>query len=284
MNGLWIVARLTLRECLRRRVFLVVPVATVGFVGLFALGSHYAFQADGPGGALPLPLDVRVLTGATLIGLSMFVTLFLASALGIFLTFSVIRGDAEQGMIQPLVVRPIARPGLLFGRFIGTSIVCATYAGLLYAICVSITWWIGSWHPEPLLMPALSLIAAVEMVIILSLLGSALLTSLPNGIAMFMLYGAGLLAGLLGQLGRSLDSAALETTGQVASWVLPFEALYQHALHSLTAATQGVTGVIVRLGPLGGADEGGPLLGVWVAFYAVAIMGLCSTLFARRDL
>ncbi|MDQ3986635.1 MAG: hypothetical protein M3280_09080 [Actinomycetota bacterium] len=285
MRGLWIVARQTLQECVRRRVFLVVPVATAGFIGLFSLGSHYAFQArNGPGGLVPLPLDIRVLTGSTLVGLSMFVTLFLASALGIFLTFSAIRGDAEQGMIQPLIVRPIARPGLLFGRFIGTSIVCATYAAFLYAASVTITWTIGSWRPEPLLPPALALLGAVEIVIVLSLLGSAFLTALPNGIAMFMLYGAGLLAGLLSQLGRTLGSSALETTGRVASWLLPFEALYQHGLYSLTATTRGVTGVVVRLGPLGGAEEGGPLLTLWVALYFVLIMGISLTVFAKRDL
>src|SRR5919106_1570334 len=129
MSSIWMIAKLVLRECLRRRVFLVVPIATVGFLALYGLGNHYAFESvrnrANVGGGF---VDAQVLAGATLVGLSMFMTLFLASALAIFLTFSTIRGDAEQGLLQPVVVRPVGRSELLFGRFVGTSLVSAVYA------------------------------------------------------------------------------------------------------------------------------------------------------------
>ncbi|MFN2388808.1 MAG: hypothetical protein ABR575_04280, partial [Actinomycetota bacterium] len=44
MSAAWIIAAHTFRECRRRRVFLIVPVAAVAFVGLFTLGAHYAFR------------------------------------------------------------------------------------------------------------------------------------------------------------------------------------------------------------------------------------------------
>jgi Cu-processing system permease protein len=286
VNAVWTIARHTVRECVRRRVFLVVPIATIGFLSLYALGNHYAFRnigqtTTGFAGAL---VDERALAGSTLIGLGMFMTLFLTSSLGIFLTFSTIRGDAEQGVLQPLVVRPVARWGVVVGRFVGASVVCATYAACLYLATVLITWTIGSWSPSPLLLPGITMTAAVEVVIALSLLGSTLLTALPNGIAMFMLYGAGLLGGLLGQLGKVLSSPSLETTGRVTSWVLPYEALYQAALNYLTASATGLTRVVVRLGPLGGATAGGPLLGIWAVVYILGVGMGCIALFGRRDL
>ena len=48
----------------------------------------------------------RPSSGATLVGLAMFVTLFLGTVLAVFLTLSAVRGDAERGLLQPLVVRP----------------------------------------------------------------------------------------------------------------------------------------------------------------------------------
>ena len=48
-----------------------------------------------------------MLTGSTLLGLSMFVTLFLGTVLAVFLTLNAVRGDAERGLLQPLVVRPV---------------------------------------------------------------------------------------------------------------------------------------------------------------------------------
>jgi hypothetical protein len=128
------------------------------------------------------------------------------------------------------------------------------------------------------------LMAGVVVVSALSLLGSIYLSALANGIAMFMLYGAGLLAGLLGQLGGALSSETLENTGRVASWLLPFEALYQAGLDALTSSATGITRVIVELGPLGGAQAGGPLLWLWVIAYLV-LVGLCGlAAFSRRDL
>lgn len=285
MSSIWTIAKLTLRECVRRRVFLVVPIATVGFLGLYALGNHYAFESvrdrANVGGGF---VDAQVLAGATLVGLSMFMTLFLASALAIFLTFSTIRGDAEQGLLQPVVVRPVARSGLLLGRFVGTSLVSTVYAMFLYAAAVTITWVIGDWHPAPLLPSGLAVVLGVEVVIALSLLGSSIANALPNGIGMFMVYGAGLLAGLLAQLGRALSSPSLETTGRVAAWALPFEALYQAGLYNLTSSTSGVTRVVVQLGPLGGAAAGGWGLAAWSVGYIALVGAVAIAVFARRDL
>ena len=62
-------------------------------------------------------IDARILFSATFFGLSMFGSLFLATVLAIFLTHAVVRGDAERGLLQPLVVRPVGRPAVLAGRF-----------------------------------------------------------------------------------------------------------------------------------------------------------------------
>jgi Cu-processing system permease protein len=286
MSTAWVVARHTFTECTRRRIFVIVPIVTAGFLALFALGAHYAFRSaegtaqTGPGRFV----EVTALAGSTLVGLSMFVTLFLGASLGIFLTFGVVRGDAETGVLQQLVVRPVARSGLLAGRFLGASILCSTYVAGLYLACVTVVGLIGGWWPTPLLLPGLSLVAGVLVVISLSLLGSVFLSALPNGIVMFMVYGAGLLAGLLGQLGDVLGSPSLETTGRIASWALPFEALYQSGLNSLTSSATGLTRVIVQLGPLGGAREAGPGLALWTVAYLGAVAVVALLAFNRRDL
>jgi hypothetical protein len=71
---------------------------------------------------------------------------------------------------------------------------------------------------------------------------------------------------------------------KVSSWVLPFEALYQAGLHALTQETGGVTGVIVRLGPFGGAQDAGPVLWLWALAYLGLVGAAARAGFARRDL
>ena len=99
-----------------------------------------------------------------------------------------------------------------------------------------------------------------------------------------MLFGAGLTAGLLGQIGEALGSSTLDTVADVVSWVLPFEALYQAALAAITADTVGFTRLAINLGPFGGAEAAGPLLWPWALVY-LALVGVgASAAFARRDL
>lgn len=285
MNAVWVIACHTFTECLRRRILLIVPLVTLAFVALYALGAHYAFRSARGTVAMEQGLvDAVALAGSTLVGLSMFVTLFLGASLGIFLTHSAVRGDAEQGVLQPLVVRPVARSGLLAGRFVGASLLCGAYALLLYLVCVLVVGVTGGWWPDPVLLPGLSLVGAVVVIVALSLLGSVFLAALPNGIICFMVFGAGLLGGLLAQLGEVIGSPSLRTTGRVTSWFLPFEALYQDGLDSLTANATGLTRVIVQLGPLGGALEGGGWLYLWTLAY-VALVGVAAlAAFARKDL
>jgi len=99
-----------------------------------------------------------------------------------------------------------------------------------------------------------------------------------------MVYGAGLVSGLLGQIGYALPSQRLQEIGRDASWALPFDALYQAGLHALTADTSGLTGVIVHLGPLGGAQGGGPGLAVWAVVYVAIVLGITGFCVRRRDL
>ena len=76
-----------------------------------------------------------------------------------------------------------------------------------------------------------------------------------------MLFGAGLVAGLLGQIAEALSSDTLERVSTIASWILPFEALYQTALSAITADTFGFTRFAIDLGPFGGAQTFGAMLG-----------------------
>jgi ABC-2 type transport system permease protein len=283
VSGALIVARYALREAVRRRVIVVVLLLTLCFLALYAWGCAVVFDEVNSLAAED-QIDERVLAGSTLLGLSMFTTLFLGAVLAVFLTLGAVRGDAERGLLQPLVVRPVGRTSLLVGRFAGAAAVCALYVGLVYLSAVLITGINGDWWPDRGVGAGIGLVVAVTVIAAISLFGSIFLSSTANGIAVFMLFGAGLAAGLLGQIGDALAVETLEDVATVSSWILPFEALYQAGLHGLTADTSGITGVIVQLGPFGGAQEAGAGLWFWTAAYLVLVGAGARAAFARRDL
>lgn len=286
MTGVRVIIGVTLRECLRRRVLLVVVVLTIAFLALYAAATKLAFDTIGAAQVRQngLLVDAHALTGASLLGLAMFATLFLGAVLAVFLTFSAIRGDAEQGLLQPVVVRPLGRTAFLVARYGATCIICAVYVAAVYGSAVVITGRIGGWWPDSIVLPGLALAAAACVVAAISLLGSVYLSTIANGIAVLMVYGAGLVSGLLGQIGYALPSERLQEIGRDASWALPFDALYQGGLHALTANTNGLTGVIVHLGPLGGAQGGGPPLVAWSAGYVAIVLAATVVGLNRRDL
>jgi ABC-2 type transport system permease protein len=214
----------------------------------------------------------------------MFATLFLGAVLAVFLTHGAIRGDAERGVLQPLVVRPVGRAEVAAGRLLAAVAVCALYVVVVFGASVLLTGIFGDWWPSRLVGPALDLMLGVAVIAALTLLGSVLLSATANGIAAFMVFGAGLTAGLLGQIGEALDSSTLEDIARISTWALPFEALYQSGLSALTAETEGITRVIVQLGPFGGAQGASGWLWPWSIAYVLAVWALTVALFRRRDL
>ena len=88
-------------------MFVVVAILTVAFLALYGLGVVADLQGDRRDRRAPAGVDGEIVAGATLLGLSMFATLFLGAILAVFLTLGAVRGDAERGLLQPLLVRPL---------------------------------------------------------------------------------------------------------------------------------------------------------------------------------
>ncbi len=279
------VVGLSIQEGIRKRVFLAVVVLTLGFLALYALGAHFAFKdVDQFATGETNILDPRAFTGATIFGLAMFATLFLGTVLAVFLTLGVVRGDAESGLLQPIVVRPIGRTTMLIARFAGAALLSGAYVLVVYFAACAITEAAGDWTPDHLLGPGLGLALAVAIIAALSLLASTVLSVTAQGIVVFMVFGAGLTAGLLAQIGNALDSDSLHTIGRVATWALPFEGLYTAGLHALISETSGLTGVVLELGPFGGSEAAGPEMIGWAFVYLIGVLALAAFVFSRRDL
>jgi Cu-processing system permease protein len=285
LSSVAVIVEYGFREAVRRKVFAVVILLTAVFLFLFWLANHYVFRdlasVTPPSDVL---VDTRTFAGSLLFGLAMFATFFLGVVLAVFLTLGVVAGDAERGLLQPLVVRPLGRSTLLLSRFLGAAAVCVPYVLTVYFGAMLVTGLTGDWWPDRIVAPGLELAAAVVIVIALSLLGSVALSATANGIAVFMLFGAGLVAGLLGTIGHGLNSHAVKHAATITAWALPFEALYQDALRMTTESATGLTGFLLQLGPFGGAYVHGWGIRLWSAAYLVAVGSAALLAFARRNL
>jgi ABC-type transport system involved in multi-copper enzyme maturation permease subunit len=279
MSDVLVIARLALQEAVRRRVLTVVGVLTLVSGGLYLIGcvslKHHV------GGLLEVD-SIKPIVPASLLGLASFATLFLGSVLAVFLTAGAVRGDVDRGLVQPLVVRPVGRGVYLAGRALAAAIVAASYVLVVAVGSVAITDSMfsnvpgGGWKIIP------PLVVGVLVVVALTLFVSCLLSTVATGISVLMAYGAGLIAGLLGEIGNTFGAHTLTRVADTVSWLLPFEAMYRNALNTLSPG--GPLGNLVQLGPLGGAKSGGPGLWLYAAAYICACGAAARWAFGRADL
>ncbi len=285
MTSVAVIVEYGFREAVRRKMFAVVLVLTVLFLFLYWLANHFVFgqlaQITPP---RDVNVDTRTFAGAFLMGLAMFATLFLGVVLAVFLTLGVVSGDAERGLLQPLVVRPVGRATLLLSRFAGAAVVCVVYVLVVYFASMLITGLAGHWWPKEIVAPGIELVLGVVVVVALSLLGSVVLASTANGIAVFMLFGAGLVAGLLGSIGHALNSHAVKRAATIASYALPFEGRYQDGLRLITSGATGLTAFVLQLGPFGGGYVHGWPIRLWTVVYLVLALAAAVAAFGRRNL
>jgi Cu-processing system permease protein len=279
MSDVLVIARLALQEAVRRRVLTVVAVLTLASSGLYLVAclslKHHV------GGLLDVQ-QIQPIVPASLLGLASFGTLFLGSVLAVFITAGAVRGDADRGLVQPLVVRPVGRSTYLAGRALAAVVVSGGYVLVVSVAATAITSSMfkglpaAAWQIIPPLVVGVIVVTAVTLVV------SCLFSTVATGISVLMAYGTGLIAGLLGEIGKSFDATTLTRVADGVSWLLPFEAMYRDALSKLSPT--GPLGQLVQLGPLGGARSGGTGLWVFTAAYVVACGVLAAWTFSRADL
>lgn len=281
MSGALVIARLTLREAVRRRVLALVALFTLGFLALHSYGVHELLVERAGETNDGFITDDRVVFGTALLGIASAVILFFGVVIAVFLTVGTIRGDAERGLLQALVVRPAGRTSVALGRLAGALAAAMAYVVVAYAAAVVLTDLIGDYRPERVVLPGLALVAAVAIVGCLALLGSSLLATTANGIVVFLLFMAGAAAGTFVELANAFEARTLEDATSALTWALPFEALYQDGLADL--GRDGDT-VLVIAGPFGSARDHGIELWVYAAAYATLAVGAALLRFRATDL
>lgn len=280
-----VVARHALGEAARRRVLHVVVVLTGLFGALYLWGASELFDnVDDTAVAFGDLLSPRELAGGTMLGLAMFGALFLATVLATFLCAGAVRGDAETGLLQPLLVRPLGRGRYLAGRWLAAATTAAAYVLVTYFGAVLIIGLVGDFWPAQPFAVGLRLVLAVATLTALALLGSTWLNAMANGIVVLMVYGAGLVAGLMGTIGEAVGSQRLTRIADTTSWVLPFEGLYRDALQRLFSDVSGPGAVLLQLGPLGSSHDQGPLIVPWAIVFTALVLAVATWQLWRRDL
>jgi Cu-processing system permease protein len=285
------IARFTLLEAVSRRLVLAGVLISLAYVGLFALGFHFAYDKSIE---TTTSTESRLSLGvafATLTLFGVYVVNYLASFLALFLSVAAISGEIDSGTLHAVLARPLRRSEFVVGRWLGYAVMLAVYIVAMTGLVLLIARLIAGYEvPDP--VPALLLMLLEGVLLLtLSLFGSTLLPTLANGIVVFTLLGLAWLAGIIEFVGRLLASApnatasdAMLNIGTAVSLVLPSDALWRGASYYLESPSLLVVVSSARGIPFFSASPPATALVVWSVAYVAVVLGGAVLTFRRRDL
>jgi Cu-processing system permease protein len=275
MNAVLTITWLTFHEARRRRMVLAALIIGTLFVALFGIGVWLIAREM----ERNAPLAIQRQAQSFLLIAGLYVVHFLTIMLAIFASVDTVAGEISTHTIQALVTRPIRRWQALLGKWIGFALMLTGYLGLLSLGVVAAMWLIvGYWPPNVAVgLPLLALEALT--LLSLSLLGGTRLSTLTNGVALFLLYGLAFIGSWVEQIGALLQSSDAVRIGIITSLILPVEALWRRVAYLMQPPLANNLP-----GPFSTASVPSEAMVIYAVVYAAIALLLAMRSFGQRDL
>ena len=276
MNTIKTITWLTFHEARRRKMVLAALVMGGLFLLLYGLGVALIDRnlKEHPISAIQLRFNYSILLIAGL-----YVVHFLTVMLAIFASVDTIAGEIATHTIQTLVTKPVRRWQIVMGKWMGYAAMLLLYLGLLGGGIFLVMYVLVGYTPPNPLVGLLLLMLEALVLLSLSMLGGTRLSTLTNGVLLFMLYGVAFIGAWVEQIGALLQSHAAVNVGIVTSLLMPVEALWRRASFLMQPP---ILSSIPT--PFSGTSPPSQAMVIYAALYAAAALALAMRIFSRRDL
>lgn len=267
---------LTFQEARRRRMALAALALGALFLLLFNIGFAAVInELEVEGESLVFQNQFY----SVLLMAGLYVIHFLTVMLAIFASVDSVSGEITSHTIQALVTKPVRRWHIIFGKWLGFAAMLLLYVGLLCGgVILSVYVQTGYLPPNALQGVALLMFEALVLVSV-SLFGGAHLSTLTNGVVLFMFYGLAFIGSWVEQIGAILQSQAAVRVGIIASLLLPVEAMWRRAAYLLQPPLSNNIP-----SPFSTTSVPSDAMVVYTAIYMLVMLALAMRGFGRRDL
>jgi ABC-2 type transport system permease protein len=283
MKKIWVLARMTFREAIRRRMVLTGLVLGISFLVIFSIGFHMISEAAYSSASRAGETARRVLQkeGINVLLLAgLYAVAFLSIAMGALLGADTLAGEINSGTIQTIVTKPVRRSDVVLGKWLGFAGLLGLYV-LLMAGGTVISVWVQSGY-TPLHLPAGLVLIYLESLFMMtvSLSLSSALSGLATGGVVFGLYGLAFIGGWIEQFGSMLNNQTAVKVGIVTSLIIPSEALWRRASYEMQTPLAGALG----MSPFGTISVPSNLMIGYAILYLLIVLGVAINVFQNRDL
>jgi ABC-type transport system involved in multi-copper enzyme maturation permease subunit len=283
IQSIVIIARLTLREAVKRRLLWVLA----GLTALIVVLTWWAFSRIAE--ASPITGPTEMLGVSQVCVMLAFMFSFVLAMTAVFAGSPAIGPDIENGLLLAILARPIRRSEVMLGRWLGLAAVLVVYALVAGYLELGAVVLATGYAPVDPLMAPLYLAGEALILLTMAIVLSTRIASVAGGAMAVVGYGLAWMAGVMGGVGEAFNNDLLHGAGNAARLILPSDVMWRGAAGALSPTEDvlvrgGVaTPELYKFSPFSGAP---PSL-FWLAWCVVWVLGalaLGAILLRRREL
>ena len=278
------IARLTVTEMLRRRLFLVL----IGLTLLVVAFTSWGFGQITSAGTRPLSRVEQIAVVSQLLILVGFMFSFTLTFSAVFAGAPSLSGDTESGTALAILARPISRAEFVLGKWLGVVITILVYAIPTTALQLLMVNWIVQYVPPHPIEFLVFIAGEAVIALTLALALSTRLAGMVGGVIALILWGVAWIGGVVGGVGLALANLTAQHVGTATRLLLPTDGLWRGAVWALEpegiiTATRSA-GVAAQSNPFFAADPPDPLYLAWAVAWIVAGLGVAVWSFSKREI
>jgi ABC-type transport system involved in multi-copper enzyme maturation permease subunit len=275
-----VIARLTFREASRRWVLWVALIMGVLFLIVYALGFNEihkeAVRNPMPTGQIGLSEIYNFLLMAGL-----YVVNFLTAIMTVLTSVDTLSGEIASGTVHTLVSKPLRRWEIVMGKWLGFAAMLELYLLLMGGGVMGVVYGMTGYAAHHALIGLGLMALSILLLLSVSLLGGAVLSTLTNGVLVFGLYGVAFIGGWIEQFGSFLHNTSAVNVGVVCSLIMPSEAIWKRASYEMQSPLVSAFG---GMSPFSAPSVPSQAMILYAIFYMAVALGLAMQRFGKRDL
>jgi Cu-processing system permease protein len=277
------IARLSFREASRRKILLAALLLGLLFLGVYGLGFHLIMvEVEKEVGSMRV-LELNQIRNFLLMA-GMYVVNFLTAMMTVLTSVDTLSGEIGSGTIHTLVAKPVRRWEIVLGKWLGFAGMISLYLLLMGGGVMGLV-FLRSGYTAPHPLSALALMWLNALVLLsVSILGGAYLSTLANGVLVFGLYGVAFIGGWIEQIGSFFTNQTASqiaiNIGIITSLIIPSEALWKRAAHDLQSPLVSALGI----SPFTTRSYPSTAMVIYAILFMLVAFALAVRRFSQRDL
>jgi len=268
---------------LNKKNFYIVLFLTVIFLVVFGLALHFSVREMVRLGGNPLANIRNIVVFPQLLSLALYFSGFMVALMSVFSTVGSVSGEIESGTIQAVIAKPLKRTDFILGKFLGYAMMMSIYSAFLFLGVIGIMKLLTGYNPSNIVQGMALFVLIPFLLTALSLCGSSFLSTMANGITVFMLYVIGTVGGMVEQIGAIIENSALVNTGILSSLLIPTDALYRKMIFGLLTGPDNPINTLT-VNPFATTSPPSGVMIIYAILYLILAVLAAVKIFSRRDI